>query len=156
MRSLPTFAALSLSSLGLGAALLASGPALAGSGVTITSYGHSALLISGGGARVLVNPFKAVACAAGLWMAVQWMPQPPLAIWPLVMIPLVPILKTHGITAEQAAAIQGALGLALIVGRAFAGFLMDRLFAPYVAAAIIIFPIIGVTLMASGAVGAGR
>ena len=67
MRPLPTFAALSLSSLGLGAALLATGPAaLAGSGVTITSYGHSALLISGGGARVLVNPFKAVACAAGL------------------------------------------------------------------------------------------
>ena len=66
MRSLPTFAALSLSSLGLGAALLATGPALAGSGVTITSYGHSALLISGGGASVLVNPFKAVACAAGL------------------------------------------------------------------------------------------
>ena len=57
MRSLPTFAALSLSSLGLGAALLASSPALAGSGVTITSYGHSALLISGGGASVLVNPF---------------------------------------------------------------------------------------------------
>ncbi|MGB0278853.1 MAG: MBL fold metallo-hydrolase, partial [Prochlorococcaceae cyanobacterium] len=35
-------------------------------GVTITSYGHSALLINGGGASVLVNPFKAVACAAGL------------------------------------------------------------------------------------------
>ena len=41
-------------------------PALAGGGVTITSYGHSALLIRGGGATVLVNPFKAVACASGL------------------------------------------------------------------------------------------
>ncbi len=70
-----------------------------------------------------------------------------------VMIPLVPILKTHGVTAEQAAVVQGALGLALIVGRAFAGFLMDRVFAPYVAAGIIIFPIIGVALLASGAVG---
>ncbi len=38
----------------------------AGGGVSITSYGHSALLIQGGGASVLVNPFKAVACAAGL------------------------------------------------------------------------------------------
>jgi len=38
----------------------------AGGGVTITSYGHSALLISGGGARVLLNPFQAVGCAAGL------------------------------------------------------------------------------------------
>ena len=71
MRLLPTLGALSLSSLGLGTlslgtALLAAGPALASSGVTITSYGHSALLISGGGASVLINPFKAVACAAGL------------------------------------------------------------------------------------------
>jgi L-ascorbate metabolism protein UlaG (beta-lactamase superfamily) len=37
-----------------------------GGGVTITSYGHSALLIQGGGARVLLNPFAAVGCAAGL------------------------------------------------------------------------------------------
>jgi L-ascorbate metabolism protein UlaG (beta-lactamase superfamily) len=34
--------------------------------VRITSFGHSALLIEGGGARVLLNPFRAVACAAGL------------------------------------------------------------------------------------------
>ncbi|MEB3277035.1 MAG: MBL fold metallo-hydrolase [Cyanobacteriota bacterium] len=45
---------------------LASQPALANGGVSITSYGHSALLIRGGGRTVLVNPFKAVACAAGL------------------------------------------------------------------------------------------
>jgi L-ascorbate metabolism protein UlaG (beta-lactamase superfamily) len=37
-----------------------------GGGVTITSYGHSALMIQGGGARVLLNPFQAVGCAAGL------------------------------------------------------------------------------------------
>ena len=41
------------------------GAASAG-GVTITSYGHSALLIRGGGATVLLNPFQAVGCAAGL------------------------------------------------------------------------------------------
>ena len=70
-----------------------------------------------------------------------------------VMIPFVPILKAHGISPAQAAAIQGALGLALIVGRAFAGFLMDRLFAPYVAAVIILFPILGVSLLALGATG---
>ncbi|MEB3235590.1 MAG: MBL fold metallo-hydrolase [Cyanobacteriota bacterium] len=57
--------------LTLSAALLAgtslNGPAaLAGGGVSITSYGHSALLIRGGGKTVLLNPFKAVACAAGL------------------------------------------------------------------------------------------
>jgi MFS family permease len=70
-----------------------------------------------------------------------------------VMIPLVPILRTYGITPAQAAIVQGALGLALIAGRAFAGFLMDRFFAPYVAAAIILFPIAGVTLLAAGAPG---
>jgi L-ascorbate metabolism protein UlaG (beta-lactamase superfamily) len=59
-----------LPALGLSAALLAAGPAtgpaLAATGVTITSYGHSALLIQGGGASVLVNPFRAVGCATGL------------------------------------------------------------------------------------------
>jgi len=49
------------------ASALAGPAALAGGGgVTITSYGHSALLIQGGGARVLLNPFQAVGCAAGL------------------------------------------------------------------------------------------
>ena len=70
-----------------------------------------------------------------------------------VLIPLVPILSARGITPEQAAAVQGVLGLALIVGRAFAGFLMDRFFAPLVASAILIFPIIGVTLLALDASG---
>ncbi|MFZ9708332.1 MAG: MFS transporter [Steroidobacteraceae bacterium] len=65
-----------------------------------------------------------------------------------VLIPLVPILRARGITPEQAAALQGALGLALILGRAFAGFLMDRFFAPYVAAAILVFPMLGITLLA--------
>jgi L-ascorbate metabolism protein UlaG (beta-lactamase superfamily) len=50
----------------LSAGLIAAGPALAAGGVTITSYGHSALLIQGGGQSVLLNPFRAVACAAGL------------------------------------------------------------------------------------------
>ncbi len=36
------------------------------SSVRITSYGHSSLLIKGGGKSVLLNPFKAVACAQGL------------------------------------------------------------------------------------------
>ena len=40
--------------------------AVQAAGVSITSYGHSALLIRGGGQSVLVNPFRAVGCAAGL------------------------------------------------------------------------------------------
>ena len=49
------------SSLALGSML----PSHAG-GVSITSYGHSALLIRGGGETVLINPFKPVGCAQGL------------------------------------------------------------------------------------------
>ena len=37
-----------------------------GGGVTITSLGHSAIVVRGGGATVLLNPFRAVGCAAGL------------------------------------------------------------------------------------------
>lgn len=40
--------------------------AIAGGGVTIRSYGQRALLIQGGGQSVLLNPFRAVGCAAGL------------------------------------------------------------------------------------------
>ena len=43
-----------------------SGSAVQAAGVSITSYGHSALLIRGGGQSVLVNPFRAVGCAAGI------------------------------------------------------------------------------------------
>ncbi|HPF26820.1 MAG: MFS transporter [Steroidobacteraceae bacterium] len=71
-----------------------------------------------------------------------------------VMLQLVPIMLARGVSATQAAAFPAVLGLALIVGRAFAGFLMDRYFAPYVAAIILLFPIMGVALLASGAVGA--
>jgi L-ascorbate metabolism protein UlaG (beta-lactamase superfamily) len=47
-------------------ALLQAPVRASGGGVTITSYGHSALLIRGGGATVLLNPFQSVGCAAGL------------------------------------------------------------------------------------------
>ena len=58
---------LPLRSLAVAGCLAFAPAALAdGGGVTISSYGHSALLIQGGGATVLVNPFKAVGCAAGL------------------------------------------------------------------------------------------
>ena len=42
------------------------GGAMQAAGVSITSFGHSALLIRGGGQSVLVNPFRAVGCAKGL------------------------------------------------------------------------------------------
>ena len=61
-----------ITAVGTAAVLLSAGlawspasPAQTG-GVSITSYGHSALMIRGGGQSVLLNPFKAVGCAAGL------------------------------------------------------------------------------------------
>jgi L-ascorbate metabolism protein UlaG (beta-lactamase superfamily) len=67
--ALPTTMALSIRALSAAAVVALSHsvlPAGAETGVRITSYGHSALLIQGGGATVLLNPFKAVGCAAGL------------------------------------------------------------------------------------------
>lgn len=71
-RCLPRWGARRLSTALLAAAAvvglagLTPAAAQAGGGVTISSYGHSAVLISGGGARVLLNPFQAVGCASGL------------------------------------------------------------------------------------------
>ena len=45
--------------------LISTSPAKS-SGVEIISYGHSSLLIKGGGKKILLNPFKAVGCAEGL------------------------------------------------------------------------------------------
>jgi L-ascorbate metabolism protein UlaG (beta-lactamase superfamily) len=52
--------------VGVAATGVAPAAAQAAAGVSITYYGHSALLIRGGGATVLLNPFQAVGCAAGL------------------------------------------------------------------------------------------
>ena len=49
-----------------GLALSLQAAAHAGDGVSISSYGQRALLIQGGGQSVLLNPYKAVGCAAGL------------------------------------------------------------------------------------------
>ena len=49
-----------------GLALSLQAAADAGGGVSISSYGQRAVLIQGGGQSVLLNPYKAVGCAAGL------------------------------------------------------------------------------------------
>ena len=49
-----------------GLALSLQATAQAAGGVNISSYGQRALLIQGGGQSVLLNPYKAVGCAAGL------------------------------------------------------------------------------------------
>jgi len=59
----------------------------------------------------------------------------------------------RGASPGQAAAAQSMLGVSLIFGRVFAGYLMDRFFAPRVAIAFLLGPIVGLSLLASGAAG---
>ena len=47
-----------------------------------------------------------------------------------------------------------SLGIGLIVGRMVSGFLMDRFFAPYVAALFLCGLVLGILILASGATGA--
>ncbi len=70
-----------------------------------------------------------------------------------VMVHMVPFLKGRGESAQTAAAVQASLWAVLVVGRFSAGWLMDRFFAPYVAIAFLILPIVGISLLASGAAG---
>jgi MFS family permease len=60
---------------------------------------------------------------------------------------LVPILREHGISGDMAAVAMSAMGITLIVGRLFSGWLMDRIFAPYVAAIFMAAPMVGLCLL---------
>ena len=72
-----------------------------------------------------------------------------------MMFQLFPILTDRGISAADAAGVVGTMGLALIAGRAFSGFLIDRFFAPHIAILFLLGPIIGAFLLASGSSGQG-
>jgi predicted MFS family arabinose efflux permease len=58
-------------------------------------------------------------------------------------------LTDHGISTAAAAATMGVFGLATMCGRLLAGWLVDRIFAPYVAAVFFLAPIAGFALLAS-------
>jgi MFS family permease len=62
---------------------------------------------------------------------------------------VVPILTDRGIPTHLAALALSISGLALIGGRIVSGFLLDRLFAPYVAASFFLVPLVGISLLAS-------
>jgi predicted MFS family arabinose efflux permease len=67
----------------------------------------------------------------------------------------VPILNDRGISPRVAAATLSAVGLSTIAGRIIAGFLLDRLFAPYVAAVVFLLPILSLLLLGEGVTGSG-
>jgi len=62
---------------------------------------------------------------------------------------LVPLMTDRGIPAATAANVLATAGLALIGGRLLAGYLLDRFFAPYIAAAFFAMPIIGIAMLLS-------
>ena len=72
-----------------------------------------------------------------------------------LILHLVPMLVLRDVEPMRAAQAQSLVAAALIVGRLVAGTLMDRFFAPRVAIAFLVGPIVGIVLLASGASGTG-
>lgn len=62
----------------------------------------------------------------------------------------VPMLIDAGLPAQRAALVASAFGICLIVGRLVAGFLLDRIFAPYVMMATLLGPVVGLAMYARG------
>jgi len=63
---------------------------------------------------------------------------------------LVPLLTDRGFAVGQATSTLSAVGLSTIAGRLFSGYLLDRFFAPHVAAGLFVLPLAGVGIIATG------
>ena len=66
---------------------------------------------------------------------------------------MVPMLMDRDVSFGAAARIASMIGFSLIFGRVVAGYLLDKLFAPYVAIVFLCGPIVGTLLLSQGAVG---
>jgi MFS family permease len=66
---------------------------------------------------------------------------------------LVPLIKSRGASAQYAASLQGFLWIAAVVGRISSGWFIDRAFAPRVAQAYLLGPILGIAALATGVTG---
>jgi predicted MFS family arabinose efflux permease len=62
----------------------------------------------------------------------------------------VPLLSSHGLPRAAAAAMLPALGLSSLLGRLATGYLLDRFFAPRVAAGAVLISLAGVILLWAG------
>lgn len=65
----------------------------------------------------------------------------------------VPLLRDKGLQATDAARIFGSFGLSLILGRVVVGYLVDRLWAPGVAAVALALPALGCVLLSMAGAG---
>lgn len=60
---------------------------------------------------------------------------------------IVPMMVDRGMEARNTAGALSAAGIALIGGRLLAGYLLDRVFAPYIAVAFFALPLIGIGML---------
>jgi len=70
-----------------------------------------------------------------------------------VQVHMVPLLTGRGVSPMLAATVLSILAGAMVVGRLGAGWLMDRFFAPHVAIAFLVGPIVAIVMLAAGAAG---
>jgi MFS family permease len=64
-----------------------------------------------------------------------------------MVVHTVPLLTDRGYSPETAAALMIAVGLSTMVGRLLSGYLVDRIFAPVVAAFFFLLPCLGIYLL---------
>ena len=64
------------------------------------------------------------------------------------LVHVVPMLTDRGMSLADAVAIISSSGIALIVGRLLAGWIIDRVFAPYVAVFFLVCPMVGLLILA--------
>jgi predicted MFS family arabinose efflux permease len=69
------------------------------------------------------------------------------------VVHIVPLLTDRGVSVALATSMLSAVGLASIVGRLLCGYLVDRLFAPTVAAGFFVLPCVGIYLLIIAAHG---
>lgn len=60
---------------------------------------------------------------------------------------VVPLLTDRGVAPDVAISAMAVAGVALIGGRLLSGYLMDRIFAPYVAAVFFVMPLLGLLVL---------
>lgn len=65
------------------------------------------------------------------------------------IVHLVPLLTDRGVANSTAVSVFQSIGACLIVGRLLSGYLLDKFFAPYVAAAFVLMPAVGLILLAT-------
>src|SRR5580692_7599215 len=64
------------------------------------------------------------------------------------LVHVVPMLTDRGMSLSDAVKIISSSGIALIVGRLLAGWIIDRIFAPYVAVFFLLAPLVGLLILA--------